>query len=39
MKIFGTPRRQIAVVLLLLSGLAAPASAQTTDEAVRAAVA
>lgn len=39
MKTLGTPRRQIAVVLLLLSGLAAPTSAQTTDEAVRAAVA
>ncbi|MDP2053579.1 MAG: hypothetical protein Q8L75_08090, partial [Acidobacteriota bacterium] len=39
MKIFGNTRCQIALALLLLSGLAAPSGAQTTDEAVRAAVA
>ena len=38
MKIFSNPRRQIAAALLALSALAVPSAAQTTDEAVRAAV-
>lgn len=39
MKRFSHLRRRIALALLLLSGPAAPSVAQTTDEAVRAAVA
>ncbi len=39
MKIFGNTRLQVALALLLWSGLAVPSAAQTTDEAVRAAVA